>query len=570
MLQDVRAGHVRHFHRVVGVLDARARGRQVGDGGAQVGDGGVEAVLHRAQRAAKLIDLGQCRVDRRERIDRSRAGMGLLEGEAAVFGDEQLLTDVGRVGIDALGSRRAARHLVGVATSDGRDLAADLVEFEPLNGLLGRRQFALGINEHRVGALRHCAGSTHAQGGRENAGLHANGGGDAVHGRQHVGGRCSRLVGNVGGSGGLALVGRAVHGERNARRGSRSAHEGRQVVDRGLRPGTTVVGSRQVAGGVVVQRIAVRARDLASGVDLDLDFLAVVLVGRADGSRTDRALDAGRDVGAGVDLRVGEVATPIVSVFRGGDGEGDRIALVQLAQHVGRGGGRVLGRDVVLVDVGAGERGHVRTGQVVHVGGAVLHGTRAIHVEAIQTQSLGADFLQIDVDGLAVVGTHLDRQLAGVGRQHLHAVELGLFRHAVDFVQALGDFSLDRIQVAGRVRAVGSLHRQFADALQVVVHFGQGAFGRLSDRDAVVGVAGRLGQALDVRGEAVRNRLASCVVLGAVDAQARRQTLDRRVQRRLRSVHVVLSHQRQRIGINDLRHLRLLYAKFLAFRLLAP
>jgi len=141
------------------------------------------------------------------------------------------------------------------------------------------------------------------------------------------------------------------------------------------------------------------------------------------------------------------------------------------------------------------------------------------------------------------------------------AVELGLLGNAVDFVQALGNFSLDRIQIAGRVRAVGGLHRQFTNALQVVVDFGQGAFGRLGDRDAVVGVAGSLRQALDVGREAVGDGLASCVVLGAVDAHARRQSLDRRVQRRLRLVQVVLREQRETVGVDDLRHVRLLLTK---------
>src|SRR6185437_6461736 len=38
LLQDLRTGHVGHFHRVVGVLDARLRSRQVGGGGGEIGD----------------------------------------------------------------------------------------------------------------------------------------------------------------------------------------------------------------------------------------------------------------------------------------------------------------------------------------------------------------------------------------------------------------------------------------------------------------------------------------------------------------------------------------------------
>src|SRR3546814_4963871 len=96
------------------------------------------------------------------------------------------------------------------------------------------------------------------------------------------------------------------------------------------------------------------------------------------------------------------------------------------------------------------------------------------------------------------------------------------------------DFVLDRLQVRARVRAVGGLHRQFANTLQVVVDFVQRPFGRLRDRDTIVGVAGGLRQAVDVGRETVGDGLAGGVVLGAVDAQAGRQAFDRGTQGRLR------------------------------------
>src|SRR5690606_34248733 len=63
LLQDLGTRHVGHFHRIVGVFDARTRGRQVGDGVVQVGDGRFEAVLDRAQVATHLVDVVDSGVD---------------------------------------------------------------------------------------------------------------------------------------------------------------------------------------------------------------------------------------------------------------------------------------------------------------------------------------------------------------------------------------------------------------------------------------------------------------------------------------------------------------------------
>ena len=84
-------------------------------------------------------------------------------------------------------------------------------------------------------------------------------------------------------------------------------------------------------------------------------------------------------------------------------------------------------------------------------------------------------------------------------------------------------FSASRSRRA--VRGVGGLHRQLADTLQVVGDFAERAFSRLRQRDAVVGVARGLVEAADLRREALGDREAGSVVLGAVDAQARRQAL---------------------------------------------
>src|SRR5690606_18221720 len=123
------------------------------------------------------------------------------------------------------------------------------------------------------------------------------------------------------------------------------------------------------------------------------------------------------------------------------------------------------------------------------------------------------------------IGANLDAQRTRSVKQ-LGAVEFCTAGDTVDFFQTCVDFVLDRLAVSGLVGIVSSLNGQLADTLQVVVDFVQVAFSRLSQRDAVVGVAGSLGQAADLSGHAVGNGLAGSVVFGAVDAQAGRQALD--------------------------------------------
>src|SRR5690606_3609472 len=107
------------------------------------------------------------------------------------------------------------------------------------------------------------------------------------------------------------------------------------------------------------------------------------------------------------------------------------------------------------------------------------------------------------------------------------------------------------------VHIVGGLNSQLADALQVIVDFVQVAFGGLGQRDAVVGIAGSLGHALDLGSHAVGDGLTGGIILGAVDAQARGQALDGGAQGRLGLVQVVLGDQSEVVGVNN-SHERLL------------
>src|SRR5690606_6731207 len=101
---------------------------------------------------------------------------------------------------------------------------------------------------------------------------------------------------------------------------------------------------------------------------------------------------------------------------------------------------------------------------------------------------------------------------------------------------------------------------QLADTLQVVVDFVQVAFRSLSQRDAIIGIAGSLRHSANLCGHAVRNCLTSSVVLGAVDAQTGRQALDGGTQGVLGLGQVILRNQSQVVGVDD-RHGLLLMGK---------
>jgi hypothetical protein len=89
------------------------------------------------------------------------------------------------------------------------------------------------------------------------------------------------------------------------------------------------------------------------------------------------------------------------------------------------------------------------------------------------------------------------------------------------------NLALDRFAVGIGVGAVGGLDCQFADTLQQVAGGAQATFGRLRQRDTVVGVTRSRGIAANLRRETLGNRQTCGVVFGAVDAQTGRQALQR-------------------------------------------
>src|SRR6202012_499351 len=127
--------------------------------------------------------------------------------------------------------------------------------------------------------------------------------------------------------------------------------------------------------------------------------------------------------------------------------------------------------------------------------------------------------------------------------QQVEPVEVRGALLAVDFLRQLVDFGLDVRLVRARVRAVVVLDAQLVHPLKHVLHVIQRTRRGLHHRNGVVGVAARLVQAVDLGGQALRDRVASGVIRGSVDAQARRKASHRlrdgvgRLQQVLLSVH---------------------------------
>src|SRR6185369_11406945 len=165
---------------------------------------------------------------------------------------------------------------------------------------------------------------------------------------------------------------------------------------------------------------------------------------------------------------------------------------------------------------------------------------------------------QVDRDGLTDVRADLEGRRAERAVENLLAVERRLRADALDFRKTLLNFLVEGRAIRRAVARVRGLDRDLADALEVVRELAERALRRLGQRDTVARVADRLIQAVDLRREPVADREAGRVVLRAVDAQARRQTLQRGRKCRLRGRQIALRVDRQHVGVDNLSHGRCL------------
>src|SRR5690606_40014242 len=154
-------------------------------------------------------------------------------------------------------------------------------------------------------------------------------------------------------------------------------------------------------------------------------------------------------------LRGGQVLRGDVDV---GDGVLETVLRRTEAGAGGRDGGqgRVEGLDGGL---GTGSRGDVQGGATGAAG--VVHARLDDGLQVVGRQ--------VDGDGVAVtgaLGTHLDVQVRGGGRQQADPVEVRRVDDAVELVGELAELRGDRRAGVGVVGVVGRLHRQVAHALQ--------------------------------------------------------------------------------------------------------
>ena len=134
------------------------------------------------------------------------------------------------------------------------------------------------------------------------------------------------------------------------------------------------------------------------------------------------------------------------------------------------------------------------------------------------------------------------------------AVEGGVLRDAVDLGEQLVHLLLDGHPVRRGVGVGGRLHRELAHALHDLGGLVERAFCRLEEGDAVVGVAYRLVEPADLRGEAGRDGQTSGVVSRAVDPQAGAEPPEHPVQAAGVAGELPLRAQRGDIRIDDQSH----------------
>ena len=132
-----------------------------------------------------------------------------------------------------------------------------------------------------------------------------------------------------------------------------------------------------------------------------------------------------------------------------------------------------------------------------------------------------ASVLAADVQGLTPLGADLELHGPEGAIQDVPAVEGGVLCNPVHLGLEGFHLLVDGGAVSVGVGVVKALHRQLTNALKVRADDVQGAFRRLGEGNAVVGVALGDRATANARGETLTDGEASGVVLSTVDAKAR-------------------------------------------------
>ena len=173
--------------------------------------------------------------------------------------------------------------------------------------------------------------------------------------------------------------------------------------------------------------------------------------------------------------------------------------------------------------------------------GVTVFGSSDVTVD-IQTGYGSADQTTLTVTGLDV---------SAASGADISSGDAGVLDDVVDLRLQRLDLGVHVGAVVVGIAAAGALHRQLADTLQHVGDFAEGAFRRLGEGDAVIGVADRLVHAPDLRGHVAGDGEAGGVVLGRVDALAGRQALHGSLEGLVGDPAAVLRTKRSGIGVDD-------------------
>src|SRR5690606_17414168 len=178
-------------------------------------------------------------------------------------------------------------------------------------------------------------------------------------------------------------------------------------------------------------------------------------------------------------------------------------------------------------EIGGSDCGSSHTG--LCVGGAIAQADYGA-VETAGTDAGCRCGTDRDADGFEGVGADLEALGAEGAIEDLATTEAGGFGDTVQLLLQLRHFGLQSGTFTGAVGAVGRLQGQVTHTLEDAGGLLQGAFSGLRQGDTVVGVAGGDAQAVDLVGQAVGDLQTCSIVLGAVDAVAGGQALQRGVQ----------------------------------------
>src|SRR5690554_1691525 len=165
------------------------------------------------------------------------------------------------------------------------------------------------------------------------------------------------------------------------------------------------------------------------------------------------------------------------------------------------------------------------------------------------TQPFGTHIANTEGQSFTSIGTDLEAFSLNRAIQQVLATEGSFLGDTSQLTGQVGELLVQRLTFFSRVGTVGGLQSQVTHTLHDFSRFLQSTFSSLSDGDTIVGVLDRHVQTIDLAGQTVGNLQTRRVILRAVDARTRRQTLQRGGQSVGRTTQVALSVQGSNVAV---------------------